>query len=164
MKIILKWKSTEGDLRRFRLSCLLPLVLLHPKLLSYLGFYSYEFERTWWRVFWVYLMKVILSVPDEGYSERTWWRLFWAYLMKGILSVPDEGYSRNVSCTLNLISTFLFHLKCFTMNKSSFRAYKLMSQMVQLSEEFINKRTFLPMNVKVLYVGKWKWIEHNFSQ
>jgi hypothetical protein len=29
-------------------------------------------------------MKVILSVPDEGYSERTWWRL---------LSVPDEGYS-----------------------------------------------------------------------
>jgi hypothetical protein len=27
-------------------------------------------------------MKVILSVPDEGYSERT----------KVILSVPDEGY------------------------------------------------------------------------
>ena len=21
-------------------------------------------------------MKVILSVPDEGYFERTWWRLF----------------------------------------------------------------------------------------
>jgi hypothetical protein len=38
-------------------------------------------------------MKVILSAPDEGYSERTWWRLFWAYLMKAILSVPDEGYS-----------------------------------------------------------------------
>ena len=38
-------------------------------------------------------MKVILSVPDEGYFERTWWRLFWAYLMKVILSVPDEGYS-----------------------------------------------------------------------
>jgi hypothetical protein len=31
-------------------------------------------------------MKVILSVPDEGYSERTWWRLFWVYLMKVI---PD---------------------------------------------------------------------------
>jgi hypothetical protein len=29
-------------------------------------------------------MKVILSVPDEGYSE---------YLMMVILSVPDEGYS-----------------------------------------------------------------------
>jgi hypothetical protein len=21
-------------------------------------------------------MKVILNVPDEGYSDRTWWRLF----------------------------------------------------------------------------------------
>ena len=37
-------------------------------------------------------MKVILSVPDEGYFECTWWRLFWVYLMKVILSVPDEGY------------------------------------------------------------------------
>ena len=27
--------------------------------------------------------------------------------MKVILSVPDEGYSRNVSCALKLISTFL---------------------------------------------------------
>jgi hypothetical protein len=32
-------------------------------------------------------MKVILNVPDEGYYERTWWRLFWAYLMKVILNV-----------------------------------------------------------------------------
>ena len=46
-------------------------------------------------------MKVIMSVPDEGYSrnvpdegyyERTWWRLLWVYLMKVIMSVPDEGY------------------------------------------------------------------------
>jgi hypothetical protein len=29
-------------------------------------------------------MKVILSVPDEGYFERL--------LMKVILSIPDEGY------------------------------------------------------------------------
>jgi hypothetical protein len=42
------------------------------------------FERTWWRLFWTYLMKVILNVPDEGYFERTWWRLFWTYLMKVI--------------------------------------------------------------------------------
>jgi hypothetical protein len=56
------------------------------------------FERTWWRLFWVYLMMVILSVPDDGYSERTWWRLFWAYLMKVI--------SRNSSYTLMSISTF----------------------------------------------------------
>jgi hypothetical protein len=74
-------------------------------------------ERTWWRLFWAYLMKVILSVPDEGYSERTWWRLFWAYLMKVILSVPDEDYSRNVSCALHLISTLLL-LLLYKMNKS----------------------------------------------
>ena len=49
-------------------------------------------ERTWWRLFWAYLMKVILSVPDEGYFERNWRRLFWAYLMKVILSVTEEGY------------------------------------------------------------------------
>jgi hypothetical protein len=65
-------------------------------------------ERTWWRFFWTYLVKVILHVPGEGYSERTWWRLFWTYLMKVILNVPDEGYSRNASCTVNLIYTFLF--------------------------------------------------------
>jgi hypothetical protein len=64
------------------------------------------FERTWWRLFWAYFMKVILSVLDEGYFERTWWRLFWAYLMKVILSVLDEGYSRNALCALNLMSTF----------------------------------------------------------
>ena len=28
-------------------------------------------------------MKVIMSIPDEGYYE---------YLMKVIMSVPDEGY------------------------------------------------------------------------
>jgi len=27
--------------------------------------------------------------------------------VSSILSVPDEGYSRNVSCAINLISTFL---------------------------------------------------------
>jgi hypothetical protein len=50
------------------------------------------FERTWWRLFWAYLMKFILSIPDEGYFERTWWSLFWAYLVKVILSVNDDGY------------------------------------------------------------------------
>ena len=45
-------------------------------LLNYLVFQYFDIERTWWRLFWVYPMKVILSVPDEGYSECTWWRLF----------------------------------------------------------------------------------------
>jgi hypothetical protein len=44
-------------------------------------------------LFWAYLVKVILSVPDQCYSERTWSMLFWAYLINVILSVPDEGYS-----------------------------------------------------------------------
>jgi hypothetical protein len=52
-------------------------------------------EHTWWRLFWTYLMKVILNIPDEGYSEHTWWRLFWTYLMKVILNIPDEGYSEH---------------------------------------------------------------------
>jgi hypothetical protein len=54
------------------------------------------FERTWWKLFWAYLMKVILSVSDEGYFERIWWKLFWAYLMKVILSVSDEGYFERI--------------------------------------------------------------------
>jgi hypothetical protein len=33
-------------------------------------------------------MKVILSVPDEGYFER--------HLMKFISSVPDEGYFERI--------------------------------------------------------------------
>ena len=37
-------------------------------------------------------MKVIMSVPDEGYYERTWWRLLCAYLMKVTMSAPEEGY------------------------------------------------------------------------
>ena len=60
-----------------------PLVLLLTKTLF--GFPIF--------LFWAYLLKVILSVPAEGYSERTCWRLFWAYLLKVILSVPAEGYS-----------------------------------------------------------------------
>ena len=75
--------------------------------------YGY-FEHIWWRLFWAYLMMVILSISDEGYFEHIWWRLFWAYLMKVILSIPDEGYSRNVLCTLNYISTFFF--KCPSMS------------------------------------------------
>jgi hypothetical protein len=91
---------------RFCLSCLLVLLLQNFKLFGFsiFRFWVYlmkvilsapdegYFECTWWWLFWVHLMKVILSVPDEGYFECTWWRLFWVYLMKVILSVPDEGY------------------------------------------------------------------------
>jgi hypothetical protein len=47
-------------------------------------------------------MKVILSVPDEGY-----------YVPDEGYYVPDEGYSRNVLCTLYLISMLLLLLSCF---------------------------------------------------
>jgi hypothetical protein len=46
-----------------------------------------------------YLMKVILSVPDEGYSRNVHDESY-------SRNVPDEGYSRNVSCALSCISTF----------------------------------------------------------
>ena len=40
-----------GDLSLFWLSCLGLLVLVLPKLLNYLAFQSFDFERTWWRLF-----------------------------------------------------------------------------------------------------------------
>jgi hypothetical protein len=46
--------------------------------------------------FWAYMMKVILSIYDEGYFEHIWWRLFWAYMMKVILSIYDEGYFEHI--------------------------------------------------------------------
>ena len=108
----------------FWLSCLGPLVLLLPNILKLFDFPIFRFwvylvkiilsvpgedyfECTWWRLLWAYLVKIILSVPGEDYFECTWWRLFWAYLVKIILSVPGEDYSRNLLCTLNLISTVL---------------------------------------------------------
>ena len=77
--------SGIGDVSRFWLSCLCPLVSLLLKSFKLFGFPIFRL--------WAYQMKVILSIPDEGYFEHTWWRLFWAYQMKVILSVPDEGYS-----------------------------------------------------------------------
>ena len=65
-----------SDPIRFWISCFGPLSFFFPKLLNYLVFKYFGFERTWRKLFWAYLTKVILSVPDEGYSERTWWRLF----------------------------------------------------------------------------------------
>jgi hypothetical protein len=32
-------------------------------------------------------MKVILSVPDEGYSECTWWRLFQKHVVCTLLNI-----------------------------------------------------------------------------
>ena len=67
-----------------------------PKTSSYLAFRVFDFGRTWWRLFWAYLMKVIPVT----------------YLMKVILGVHDEGYSRNPSYVVNWISTFLSWFCC----------------------------------------------------
>jgi hypothetical protein len=53
--------------------------------------YSGYFERTWWRLFWLFwayllmVIRVILIVLDDGYSgyfERTWWWLFWLFWVR----------------------------------------------------------------------------------
>ena len=78
----------------------------------------------------MYLMKVILCVPDEDYSRLSNHSI-WSLPDEGYsrlsnhsslsvpdeanhssLSVPDECYSRNASCVLNLISTFLLLFAC----------------------------------------------------
>jgi hypothetical protein len=44
-------KFVIGDLSRFWWSYLGPLVYLLAKLLNYLAFQPFDFERTWWRLF-----------------------------------------------------------------------------------------------------------------
>ena len=53
-------------------------------------------------------MKVILSLPDEGYyvpDEGYYIPDEGYYVPDEGYYIPDEGYSRNVLCALNLIST-----------------------------------------------------------
>jgi hypothetical protein len=52
-------------------------------------------------------MKVILGVPDEGYFERTWWRLFWAYLMKVIPETRRAHYIWYLISIFDLCLTFV---------------------------------------------------------
>jgi hypothetical protein len=57
----------------------------------------------------VYSNLSILSVTEEVYSNLSILSVTGeVYSNLSILSVPDEVYSRNVSCSLNLISTFFF--------------------------------------------------------
>jgi hypothetical protein len=87
-----------------------------------------SFSVTWWRLF--FPMFRVSAWPDEGYSFHcfefqrdlmkvilsnlssfsvTWWRLFFPIFR--VSAWPDKGYTRNMSCTLNVISTFLFARK-----------------------------------------------------
>jgi uncharacterized protein YodC (DUF2158 family) len=62
------------------------------------------YECTWCRLLLVYLMTVIMSVPDDGYYECTWWRLLWVYLMTVIMGVPDDSFSNKSLCALTSIN------------------------------------------------------------
>ena len=53
-------------------------------------------EGVCWRLFWECLLKVILRVSVEGYSESVCWRLFSGCLLKVILRVSVECYSESV--------------------------------------------------------------------
>jgi hypothetical protein len=83
------------------------LAFVLPKTLNYLSFIYFGFERTWWRLFWAYLMKVILSVPDEGYSGRTWWRLFQKLVVHNMITRFLFLYNNN-----DLLNLCYYHLFC----------------------------------------------------
>ena len=50
-------------------------------------------------------MKVILSVPDEGYSERTWWRLFQKRVVRTTFDIYVFIKRVNNICKWLVIST-----------------------------------------------------------
>jgi hypothetical protein len=51
-------------------------------------------------------MKVILSVPDEGYFERTWWRLFQKHIERTTFDIyVFIRCSERVSSSCNTCST-----------------------------------------------------------
>ena len=59
--------------------------------------------------FWKYWVSCL---PRHGLLAPKDFKNIWLSNLL-IMSVPDEGYSRNVSCTLNLISTFLIQTNIF---------------------------------------------------
>ena len=95
-------------------------------------------------------MKVILSVPDEGYyvpdegyyvpdegyyvpdegyyvpDDGYYVPDEGYYVPDEGYYVPDEGYSRKASCALNLISTFLFVTLASSSSQSPFSLYRCM--------------------------------------
>ena len=89
-----------GDISRFWLSCLGPLVLFLP-ILSIVWLFSLSF-------FSVPDEGYSSNVPDEGYSSNVPDEGYSSNVPdEGYSSnVPDEGYSSNASCALTLISTF----------------------------------------------------------
>jgi len=63
-----------------------------------------------------------------------------------IFSIPDEGYSRNMSCTLNLISTFIFTTNCN--RKSSIKFYLKNSEFNKQERKNVSTSIILDIHVK----------------
>jgi hypothetical protein len=104
-------------------------------------------ERTLWRLFWTYPMKVILSVPYDGYSERTLWRLFWAYPMKVILNVPYEGYSERTLWRL-------FHKRILC---TKFDIYFFILMLIQMRWHLELKHFIMWWHLELKHFIMWFW-------
>ena len=93
-------------------------------------------------------MKVILSVPDEGYyvpDEGYYVPDEGYYIPDEGYYVPDEGYSQNESCALNLISTFFLETVSkikYILFFSSFQIFSLAAVGVLAVDTFFQFRKF----------------------
>ena len=125
-------------------------------------FKSNDFYCTWWRLFLLYLMKIIFIVPDEGYFYctwwrlfllHTWWRLFLLYLMKVIFIVPDEGYFYCVPDEGYLYCTWWRLFLSYLMKVIFIVPDEGYSRKVSCSLDncvFINKQWLQPLQLKLL--------------
>jgi hypothetical protein len=90
-------------------------IIVHSKV----DLFNHMLNSTNWRIWWK---------ENKGNNNITELRTILAYLMKVILRVPNEGYSRNVFCALKLISTFLMVIWVFgEYNYESFSVHLLMT-------------------------------------
>ena len=94
MKVSLRKKEKQVILYFFKYISYY-LVLLLPNTFRLFGFPISSF--------WVYLMKVILSVPDEGYFECAWWRLF----QKCVIYTKFDIYIF-ISCHMTSLPVYLW--------------------------------------------------------
>jgi hypothetical protein len=71
--------------------------------------------------------------------------------MKVILIVPDEGYSRNASWALNLVYTILFHQVSGAIHIPKFKAAFFNKCMVGINDQLVK----IPNNSSLLSTSFW---------
>jgi hypothetical protein len=91
-------------------------------------FYFLKLLEVCWRMVMIMLLSILKRLKD--------WMIWLSNV--SVLTVPDEGYSRNVSCTLNLISTFLLHTGMFIFFYSSWLWYGMLRFQVPVISEIRN--------------------------